>query len=94
MYRHTAIKSATSTKPGGGATVAKSPYAKVEAELPDSRKSLTDFLEEAREFVGDEGPPRWFSPLECGAQAPGSPLLLFIPGSSSRFFFGAYGCST
>ncbi|CAL9248535.1 unnamed protein product [Arabidopsis halleri] len=67
-----------------GATVAKvveNPYSKVEAARPDSRKSLSDFLEEARDFVGDEGgPPRWFSPLECGAHARGSPLLLFLPG--------------
>ncbi|AEE77219.1 Esterase/lipase/thioesterase family protein [Arabidopsis thaliana] len=36
---------------------------------------------EARDFVGDGGgPPRWFSPLECRAQAPNSPLLLFLPG--------------
>ncbi|KAL9830209.1 putative diacylglycerol acyltransferase, serine aminopeptidase, S33, alpha/Beta hydrolase [Arabidopsis thaliana] len=35
----------------------------------------------ARDFVGDGGgPPRWFSPLECRAQAPNSPLLLFLPG--------------
>ncbi|XP_010502630.1 PREDICTED: acyltransferase-like protein At3g26840, chloroplastic [Camelina sativa] len=67
-----------------GATVEKvveNPYAKVEAARPDLRKSLSDFLEEARGFVGDGGgPPRWFSPLECAAQAQGSPLLLFVPG--------------
>ncbi|CAH8266852.1 unnamed protein product [Arabidopsis lyrata] len=67
-----------------GATVAnvvENPYSKVEAALPDLRKSLSDFLEEARDFVGDGGgPPRWFSQLECGAQARGSPLLLFLPG--------------
>ncbi|CAE6068468.1 unnamed protein product [Arabidopsis arenosa] len=67
-----------------GATVAnvvENPYSKVEAARPDLRKSLSDFLEEARDFVGDGGgPPRWFSPLECGAQARGSPLLLFLPG--------------
>ncbi|ESQ32801.1 hypothetical protein EUTSA_v10003731mg [Eutrema salsugineum] len=93
-YRITAIKSPT---PGGvrrrrknkeedGAklVVVESPYSRVETARPDSRKSLSDFLEEARDFVGDEedgfGPPRWFSPLECSAQAQGSPLLLFIPG--------------
>ncbi|XP_010507016.1 PREDICTED: acyltransferase-like protein At3g26840, chloroplastic [Camelina sativa] len=61
--------------------VVENPYSKVEAARPDLRKSLSDFLEEARGFVGDGGgPPRWFSPLESGAQAPGSPLLLFLPG--------------
>ncbi|KAG7558867.1 Diacylglycerol acyltransferase [Arabidopsis thaliana x Arabidopsis arenosa] len=66
------------------ATVAKvveNPYSKVEAAQPDLQKSLSDFLEEARDFVGDRGgPPCWFSPLECGAQAPNSPLLLYLPG--------------
>ncbi|KAJ4888291.1 hypothetical protein Rs2_28039 [Raphanus sativus] len=69
----------------GAATIAKvvekNPYLKAETASPDLRKSLSDFLEEARDFVGDDdGPPRWFSPLECAAHAKGSPLLLFIPG--------------
>ncbi|CAA7032597.1 unnamed protein product [Microthlaspi erraticum] len=92
-YRLTEIKSVASstTPPGGnriqrknkdedGATVAKSPYWKVEAARPDLKKSLSDFLDEARDFAGDDGPPRWFSPLESAAQAPDSPLLLFLPG--------------
>lgn len=62
----------------------ENPYSKVEAARPDLQKRLSDFLEEAREFVGDGGgPPRWFSPLECGAQATNSPLLLYLPGSSA-----------
>ncbi|XP_056865138.1 phytyl ester synthase 2, chloroplastic isoform X3 [Raphanus sativus] len=70
---------------GEGAKVAKllveSPYSKVEAARPDLGKRLSDFMVEARDLVGDDGgPPRWFSPLECSTQAPGSPLLLFIPG--------------
>ncbi|KAI3464043.1 hypothetical protein Pfo_020706 [Paulownia fortunei] len=28
----------------------------------------------------DGGPPRWFSPLECGCRSTGSPLLIFLPG--------------
>nr|QQK39465.1 truncated WF3 [Brassica rapa] len=68
----------------GAATIAKvveNPYLKAETASPDLHKSLLDFLEEARDFVGDDdGPPRWFSPLECAAQAQGSPLLLFLPG--------------
>lgn len=51
---------------------------------PEERKSLNDFFVEAGDFVrsdgGDNGPPRWFSPLECGARAPESPLLLYLPG--------------
>jgi pimeloyl-ACP methyl ester carboxylesterase len=63
------------------AKVVENPYSKVEAARPDLQKRLSDFLEEAREFVGDGGgPPRWFSPLECGAQATNSPLLLYLPG--------------
>ncbi|CAN8266345.1 unnamed protein product [Cochlearia groenlandica] len=59
------------------------PYSNVDSARPDLRKSLPDFIKEAGDFFGDNGqlgPPRWFSPLECGAQAHGSPLLLFIPG--------------
>lgn len=96
-YRLTAIRleSSTTTTRGGirgrrknhgdekvAKVVEESRYANVEAERPDSRKSLLDFLVEVRDFVGEEGPPRWFSPLESAAQAPGSPLLLFIPGLS------------
>ncbi|KAL0889660.1 hypothetical protein Bca101_013643 [Brassica carinata] len=88
-YRLTSIRLESLTTTRGGIKrrgknqdekVVESPYVNVEAERPDSRKSLLDFLEEVRGFVGvDEGPPRWFSPLESAAQAPGSPLLLFIP---------------
>uniref|UniRef100_A0A0D2ZPH1 Uncharacterized protein n=1 Tax=Brassica oleracea var. oleracea TaxID=109376 RepID=A0A0D2ZPH1_BRAOL len=91
-YRVTAVNSVESKTHGGarrirknedGAAVAKvveNPYTEAEAASPDLRKSLSDFLEEAKDFVGDDGPPRWFSPLECSSQAQGSPLLLFIPG--------------
>ncbi|XP_056865137.1 phytyl ester synthase 2, chloroplastic-like isoform X2 [Raphanus sativus] len=89
-YRLTAIRLESSTTTNGGIkrrwmnqdkkVVEKSPYANVEEERPDPRKSLLHFLEEVRGFVGGEGPPRWFSPLESAAQAQGSPLLLFIPG--------------
>ncbi|XP_019057145.1 PREDICTED: acyltransferase-like protein At3g26840, chloroplastic isoform X2 [Tarenaya hassleriana] len=66
---------------GGAAATAENPYADADHARPEQRKSLADFLREARGFVGgDGGPPRWFSPLECGARAPGSPLLLFLPG--------------
>ncbi|KAL2505485.1 Esterase/lipase/thioesterase family protein [Abeliophyllum distichum] len=44
--------------------------------------SLRDYLELSRELItrSDGGPPRWFSPLECGARWKDSPLLLFLPG--------------
>ncbi|KAL0827747.1 hypothetical protein Bca101_051425 [Brassica carinata] len=93
-HRVTAVKSvALKTHVGGrrlrkyengAATVAEvveNPYSGAETASPDLHKSLSDFLEEARDLVGDDdGPPRWFSPLECSSQAQGSPLLLFIPG--------------
>ncbi|XP_010441280.1 PREDICTED: acyltransferase-like protein At3g26840, chloroplastic isoform X3 [Camelina sativa] len=69
---------------GGRVTATVNPYSYTEAARPEERKGLNDFLVEARGFVrsdgGDGGPPRWFSPLECGARAPDSPLLLYLPG--------------
>jgi hypothetical protein len=69
----------------------KNPYAleleKTEMELRSSRKSLEDYFEESKNFIaksdgGGGGPPRWFSPLECGSRLDNSPLLLFLPGQS------------
>ncbi|CAN6929528.1 unnamed protein product, partial [Brassica oleracea] len=69
---------------GSKVTATVNPYSETEAARPEERKSLTDFLAEAENFYisegGDGGPPRWFSPLECSSRAPGSPLLLYIPG--------------
>ena len=45
------------------------------------RRSLKDYLEQSKELIrSDGGPPRWFSPLECGSPLESSPLLLFLPG--------------
>ncbi|XP_022989598.1 acyltransferase-like protein At3g26840, chloroplastic [Cucurbita maxima] len=45
------------------------------------RKSLKDYFEQSVELIrSDGGPPRWFSPLECGSRMDNSPLLLFLPG--------------
>lgn len=54
-------------------------------EEEQERLSLTDFFEQAKDFVtsngGGAGPPRWFSPLHDGGSRLGnSPLLLFLPG--------------
>lgn len=48
-------------------------------------KSLKEYLERSKELIirSDGGPPRWFMPLECGPPSINSPLLLFLPGSSS-----------
>ncbi|KAI3464039.1 hypothetical protein Pfo_020702 [Paulownia fortunei] len=47
-----------------------------------SSLSPKDYLEQSKELMEyeDGGPPRWFSPLECGYRSTGSPLLLFLPG--------------
>lgn len=45
------------------------------------RRSLKDYFEQSKELIkSDGGPPRWFSPLECGSPLESSPLLLFTPG--------------
>ncbi|CAK8542688.1 unnamed protein product [Lathyrus sativus] len=42
-----------------------------------------EYLEQAKELIEEDGgPPRWFSPLECGSQLENSPLMLFLPGQS------------
>ncbi|KAK9120175.1 hypothetical protein Scep_018268 [Stephania cephalantha] len=44
------------------------------------RLSVKDYLERSKELIrSDGGPPRWFSPLECGARWESSPLLLYLP---------------
>lgn len=46
-----------------------------------TRRSLKDYFDEATVMIRpDGGPPRWFSPLECGSRSPDSPLLLYVPG--------------
>ncbi|KAF6161584.1 hypothetical protein GIB67_009463 [Kingdonia uniflora] len=45
------------------------------------RLSIKDYLEQTKDLIkSDGGPPRWFSPLECGARWENSPLLLYLPG--------------
>ncbi|XP_058753801.1 phytyl ester synthase 1, chloroplastic-like [Vicia villosa] len=40
-----------------------------------------EYLEQAKEVIkADGGPPRWFSPLDCGLPLENSPLMLFLPG--------------
>lgn len=52
-------------------------------------KRLKDYFDGAERMIrsssSDGGPPRWFSPLECGPYSPHSPLLLFLPGTLIRF---------
>lgn len=59
----------------------------VEEEPERNRKSFKDYFEEAKDMIrSDGGPPRWFSPLECGSHAPDCPLLLYMPGLSVSLF--------
>ena len=45
------------------------------------RSLMRDYIERSKELIrSDGGPPRWFTPLECGPPLNNSPLLLFLPG--------------
>jgi len=58
---------------------------KKEMEFTSSMKSFHDYFEQCKNFFKqDSGPPRWFSPLECGSRLDNSPLLLFLPGDHSQ----------
>lgn len=58
---------------------------KKEMEFTSSMKSFHDYFEQCKNFIKqDSGPPRWFSPLECGSRLDNSPLLLFLPGDHSQ----------
>ncbi|PSS30307.1 Acyltransferase-like protein [Actinidia chinensis var. chinensis] len=50
--------------------------------MTKSNLSLKDYFEQSKDMIrsNDGGPPRWFSPLECGSQSNDSPLLFFLPG--------------
>lgn len=51
------------------------------------RPSLQDYFERSKDLIrSDGGPPRWFSPLECGTRLENSPLLLYLPGFSFIYF--------
>lgn len=47
-------------------------------------RGLMDFIEQSRDLIRpDGGPPRWFSPVECGPSArdvESPPTLFFLPG--------------
>lgn len=67
----------------------KSTEKKREDESQSGGLSVRDYLELSRELIArsDGGPPRWFSPLECGARLKDSPLLLYLPGQNLSLFF-------
>ncbi|KAH9743285.1 AB hydrolase-1 domain-containing protein [Citrus sinensis] len=62
-----------------------------EEQEGNSRKWLKDYFDEAKDMIkSDGGPPRWFSPLECGSHNRNSrsPLLLFLPVTDRTSFTG------
>lgn len=68
------------------------------AETEEPRSTLRDYFEQSQELISrsDGGPPRWFSPLECGVRLKDSPLLLYLPGSFiylSTVVFSLRNCS-
>jgi hypothetical protein len=68
-------------KRGEGSVVAETVKRLEQNEEKKQRSSWKDYLEQAEELiVADGGPPRWFSPLECGSRLDKSPLMLFLPG--------------
>uniref|UniRef100_A0ACD5XUE8 Uncharacterized protein n=1 Tax=Avena sativa TaxID=4498 RepID=A0ACD5XUE8_AVESA len=49
------------------------------------KPGMREYVEAAREMARrpDGGPPRWFTPLDCGGageRVPGAPTLLYLPG--------------
>ncbi|XP_072992605.1 phytyl ester synthase 2, chloroplastic-like isoform X1 [Typha latifolia] len=78
-----AVASKSDTAPGipGGPKDPARSAAKVLDDTEVPPRGVRDYIERSRELVRpDGGPPRWFSPLECGDRGKGSPLLLFLPG--------------
>lgn len=74
----------------------KRPYSEFDELEKERRESVKDYLEQAKDLIrSDGGPPRWFSPLECGSRLNDSPLLLFLPGYysliSRKTFIDYYG---
>ncbi|XAR52043.1 Diacylglycerol O-acyltransferase [Bertholletia excelsa] len=57
-------------------------YDDLVAQSQVERPTLKDYLEQSKDMLRsiDGGPPRWFSPLECGSRSTHCPLLLFLPG--------------
>ncbi|XWS32594.1 hypothetical protein CRYUN_Cryun22dG0003300 [Craigia yunnanensis] len=57
-------------------------YSNLEEITEENRKTLKDYFEEYKDLIyrSDDGPPRWFSPSECGSNNRDFPLLLFLPG--------------
>ncbi|KAH9625337.1 hypothetical protein KSS87_003634 [Heliosperma pusillum] len=80
----TAENKPTNHKMESAAMAAAAAKAKKFLEDDEREKfSLDDYFEQAQSLIksdGGDGPPRWFSPLECGSHIfNNSPLLLYLP---------------
>ncbi|KAK6928574.1 Diacylglycerol acyltransferase [Dillenia turbinata] len=79
---------------GNGYVADAIPTKRISEELEDTKKKemenqrlcLKDFFDRANDMIKpDGGPPRWFSPIECGPPLANSPLLLYLPDSLMIF---------
>ncbi|XP_006855419.2 acyltransferase-like protein At1g54570, chloroplastic isoform X2 [Amborella trichopoda] len=53
----------------------------LEDDLSWEVQSAKDYMDRSKEFDRqDSGPPRWFTPIECGRPMKDSPVFLFLPG--------------
>ncbi|TYI63169.1 hypothetical protein E1A91_D09G001100v1 [Gossypium mustelinum] len=57
-------------------------YSNPQEITDENGNTLREYFQECKDLMiqSKAGPPRWFTPLECGSHAPDSPLLLFLPG--------------
>ncbi|KAK4486449.1 hypothetical protein RD792_009127 [Penstemon davidsonii] len=90
------VRCSSNTKVNGAAVNGKYSAVKEESERPDfvnkekleplwddgyGSETVKDYAEEMMMMTKpDGGPPRWFTPLSCGAHLKDSPILLFLPG--------------
>nr|KJB33212.1 hypothetical protein B456_006G001000 [Gossypium raimondii] len=57
-------------------------YSNPQEITDENGNTLREYFQDCKDLMiqSKAGPPRWFTPLECGSHAPDSPLLLFLPG--------------
>ncbi|KAJ7552394.1 hypothetical protein O6H91_06G054000 [Diphasiastrum complanatum] len=74
---------------GNGAVKTEEPAAAshTASDLEDEKekpRSVLDYMKQVPEFLKpDNGPPRWFCPLEAGSPPRNAPSLFFLPGLDS-----------
>lgn len=86
------VSLASVQNPKGSDVLANEVNGKVKSERKDEiellwddgygSKSVKDYFAAAKEILNkpDGGPPRWFSPVDCGRPIKDAPTLLFLPG--------------